>query len=234
MDAQLRVFGATGHKYALNSRASLASITEIEHVNRIELPADYRYFMLEVSDGGAGPNYGIKSICDVLRGSDPSVPFNSRHCSGRNPVLGVIWLTDNGCATTTDLIVNDYQHAGRTCQLDWESDRVVMGSLFRRWYLNWLNGAIKMLVKEPILKRVKKKMKLGDVRELLGNELISHDPKKTLLENYYLTFPDVNGGIQFDFSDRVVSTHFFPHCLTPNLDDPSDQTELQVDWNELR
>jgi hypothetical protein len=94
--------------------------------------------------------------------------------------------------------------------------------------LEWLNGAIRMLAKEPILKKIKIKMRLDDVRAILGEELVKHDPKKTLIDNYYLAFPDVNGIIQFDFSDRVVSTHFAPHCLTPRWGEPSDGPESPV------
>ena len=223
LDPNLRVFGATGHRYKLNAPAKAAALDEAEATHRFRLPSDYRYFMLEVADGGAGPNYGLKPLADIVRGCDPGLPFDSKSC-GHDPEPGLIWLTDNGCATTTNLIVNGIT-AGRTCELYWEDPWIVLGSTFQSWYLEWLNGAIRMLLKEPILKQIKTKMRLDDVRALLGDELIKHDPRQTLIDNYFLMFPDVNGVIQFDFSDRVVSTHFAPHCLTPRWNEPGDGPE---------
>ncbi len=144
---------------------------------------------------------------------DPGTQFDINHCCDTNACTGVIWLTDNGCATSTNLIVNSVDRVGQTCDLYYGENLVEIGSAFRHWYLGWLNGAIRMLVKEPLTKKVKKGMKLDDVRALLGEEVVRHDPRKTLLDDYFLSFPDVNGVVQFDFSDRVIATRFAPHCL---------------------
>lgn len=220
LDPKMRVFGATRHRYKINEPAKSVSLIEIEAAYHFEMPSDYRLFMLTVSDGGAGPHYGLKPLADIVRGCDPGLPFDSKSCCGPNPEPGMIWLTDNGCATTTNLIVNGITTVGRTCDLYCEDGRIILGNTFRSWYLEWLNGAIRMLFKEPALKKIKRKMKLDEVRAILGDERVKHDPKMTLLDNYFLSFPDVNGAIQFDFSDRVVSTHFAPHCLTPRWDEP--------------
>jgi hypothetical protein len=76
LDRNLRVFGANGHRYKLNEPGTPTSLIEIERAHVVEFPSDYRNFMLEISDGGAGPNYGIKPISDILRGCDPSKPFD--------------------------------------------------------------------------------------------------------------------------------------------------------------
>lgn len=203
------------HKYRLIDPATPTAILQIEQTYRIEFPSDYRYFLLSISDGGPGPGYGIKAVSQCLRGCDPGKPFDVNNCCGTKLCSGVIWLTDNGCATSTNLIVNSLNNAGLTCDLYCEENRVTIGATFRLWYLSWLNGAIRMLVKEPVTKKVKKGMNLDDVRGLLGNEMVRHNPRETLLDNYCLSFPDVNGAVQFDFSDRVVATHFAPHCLIP-------------------
>lgn len=215
LDPSLRIFGASGHKYGLTEPASPTTVLEIEQTYHIELPSDYRFFMLSISDGGAGPNYGIKPISQFLGGCDPGKPFDFKDCCGPNPSPGMIWLSNNGCATSTNLIVNGVDNVGKICHLDCEDGLVTIGSTFQLWYLGWLNGAIRMLVKEPITKKVKKGMKLDEVRGLLGNEMVRHEPRQTLLDDYFLSFPDVNGAVQFDFSDRVKATHFAPHCLTP-------------------
>jgi hypothetical protein len=218
LDSGLRVFGASGHKYRLIEPASQTTLFEIEQTYRVELPSDYRFFLLSICNGGAGPNYGIKPVSQFLRGCDPGKPFDFKDCCGTKLCSGMIWLTDNGCATSTNLIVNSVNNVGQTCDLYCEENLVTIGATFRLWYLGWLNGAIRMLAKEPVTKKVKKGMKLDDVRGLLGNEMVRHDPRKTLLDDYFLSFPDINGAVQFDFSDRVIATHFAPHCLIPRGD----------------
>jgi hypothetical protein len=222
LDPDLRIFGASSHKYRLNQPASVRAVLDIEQSNRIGLPSDYRDFMLTASNGGAGPNYGIKSIADILRGCDPSKPFELNESCARDREFGMIWLTDNGCATTTNLVVNCADNYGRVCEMYCEDDRIEIGGTFRSWYLDWLNGAIRMLSKEPFTRSIKKGMKLDDVRGLLGSELIPHDPRATLLDDYALAFQDINGFVKFNFLDRVVATNFSTHCLLPRWNKQSE------------
>jgi hypothetical protein len=71
LDKNLELFGASEHKYQLNSCLSLSELEFVEKENNIELPADYRDFILHLGNGGAGPYYGIfpleKSVSSVHR-----------------------------------------------------------------------------------------------------------------------------------------------------------------------
>jgi hypothetical protein len=58
-DAFLRLFGASSHQYELNQAASADAIAAFEHEHEVELPSDYRDFLLHCGNGGAGPYYGL-------------------------------------------------------------------------------------------------------------------------------------------------------------------------------
>lgn len=53
------IFGAVGHKFVLNPVLSETEVQAFETMHRISLPADYRRFLTQVGNGGAGPYYGI-------------------------------------------------------------------------------------------------------------------------------------------------------------------------------
>jgi hypothetical protein len=57
--AQSRVFGADAHGFRLNPRLSEADVVEFERTHHVSLPSDFREFLTEIGNGGAGPFYGI-------------------------------------------------------------------------------------------------------------------------------------------------------------------------------
>ena len=62
LDKNFEVFGSELHKYALNSCLSSAEVSNFESKCGVVLPDDYRQFLLEFGNGGAGPGYGLLSI----------------------------------------------------------------------------------------------------------------------------------------------------------------------------
>lgn len=62
-DAQLKYFGSKQHKYCLNMPATLNEVKQFEESIGVELPEDYRNFLLYVGNGGAGPFYGVFIRC---------------------------------------------------------------------------------------------------------------------------------------------------------------------------
>jgi len=64
-DKERRVFGANDHDYALAPKLSLREVEAVEEQFGVELPRDYRTFLLEIGAGGAGPAYGIFPLVKV-------------------------------------------------------------------------------------------------------------------------------------------------------------------------
>lgn len=58
-DRRRRLFGASSHDYRINQRLPAATIEAFEGRHGISLPDDYRSFLTEIGDGGAGPGYGV-------------------------------------------------------------------------------------------------------------------------------------------------------------------------------
>ena len=66
-DSRFEVFGASSHEYELASPKTEEELSRLEERSGIELPVDYRSFLLEIGDGidsgfecgGAGPGYGL-------------------------------------------------------------------------------------------------------------------------------------------------------------------------------
>lgn len=54
-----KVFGAKSHRYKLNKPLTENDIVRFEEKHQFTLPSQYRKFLLNVGDGGAGPNYGL-------------------------------------------------------------------------------------------------------------------------------------------------------------------------------
>lgn len=58
-DRNLVVFGASSHRYNLERQLSDRELRAWEREHGIELPAEYRAFLSELGNGGAGPFYGV-------------------------------------------------------------------------------------------------------------------------------------------------------------------------------
>jgi hypothetical protein len=83
-DRKFSVFGANGHEYKLRSRLDEAMVVEFERRYSLRLPDDYRRFVIEVGNGGAGPYYGIHGLDELYETqedywNDLSKPFPYRH-----------------------------------------------------------------------------------------------------------------------------------------------------------
>jgi hypothetical protein len=71
-DKSRSVFGAKLHDYKLQPPLDIKVISDFESEKNITFPLDYKYFITEIGNGGAGPKYGL-------------FPFHMHH-SGHNLV----------------------------------------------------------------------------------------------------------------------------------------------------
>lgn len=55
-------FGVEKHLFQLRPPASPTEVEALEQEYQVRLPSDYRVFLLEVGNGGAGPGYGLTSL----------------------------------------------------------------------------------------------------------------------------------------------------------------------------
>ena len=86
-DKKLTIFGASGHRYALNPPLSPEQVDGFESGHGVVLPDDYKLFICEIGNGGAGPYHGVfpfgfhddgDSLCGWAEGGlvgDPAKPF---------------------------------------------------------------------------------------------------------------------------------------------------------------
>jgi hypothetical protein len=58
-DPERQLFGARAHEYQLFAPLREPGIAEFEERHQLSLPEDYRFFITEVGNGGAGPYYGL-------------------------------------------------------------------------------------------------------------------------------------------------------------------------------
>lgn len=72
-------FGAYTHHYNLLPPAEVSEVEAFEERCQVRLPEDYREFILKVSRGGAGPNYGLEPF-------NPQA-YNARHLTRVFPHL---------------------------------------------------------------------------------------------------------------------------------------------------
>ncbi len=64
------VFGADGHQYALSGAMTEEAIAAVEREGGFALPEEYRAWLETMSNGGAGPYYGLYTLADALQPQD--------------------------------------------------------------------------------------------------------------------------------------------------------------------
>lgn len=65
LDATFEVFGSESHQYQFKPCLSNKDIQTFESRYNIRLPSEYRNFLLEVGNGGAGPGYGLSGLSEI-------------------------------------------------------------------------------------------------------------------------------------------------------------------------
>lgn len=66
LDPDRKVFASHSHQYRLNPPLTIDQVERIESRLGFRLPEQYRRFVTEFADGGAGPFYGIQPLAPLL------------------------------------------------------------------------------------------------------------------------------------------------------------------------
>jgi SMI1 / KNR4 family (SUKH-1) len=141
----------------------LASLSEtdlamFEQERGVELPADYRAYLLQIANGGAGPpEYGLGSLGSLpsdyrLPAPDLSKPFpftrswvwedgeTSPEGQQDDTHYGVLILGTDGCAQYWALVVNGPERGKIWMFTDVGIMPLVPGMTFSGWFEAWLDG----------------------------------------------------------------------------------------------
>jgi SMI1 / KNR4 family (SUKH-1) len=75
LDVERRINGADDHHYSFGEPVEPELLGLVETTLGSTLPADYRCFLTELGDGGAGPYYGILSLEESIIRSAAALPY---------------------------------------------------------------------------------------------------------------------------------------------------------------
>lgn len=140
-------FGASEHRYRVNPPIDEQLLASFETEQHVVLPDDYKRFLVEVGDGGAGPHYGLLPFGRSLGPGDIRKPFplteaftpdDSDDIQDRH-FDGYLLLSSMGCGYWSFLVVT-----GPAAGTVWEDFLAGDGGLrptghsFASWYNAWL------------------------------------------------------------------------------------------------
>jgi hypothetical protein len=211
MDRNFRVFGSAHHGYNVRRVLSESKLAAFESANDIRLPEDYRRFLAEVGNGGAGPFYGLDPLGTFGRDLYEPFPFvaatESMSDDELNKVLerdnspsGVLEFCHQGCAIYSYLVVN-----GPTYGTIWDGreDFYPTGLTFGTWYRRWLERALRAIENERLVPRLRVGMSLTEVLEEVTAEWRVRPVVGHLVR--FLEAADVPVQLVLDENDVVVN-----------------------------
>ncbi|GAD85883.1 SMI1/KNR4 family protein [Nocardia asteroides] len=162
-DSGFTRFGSASHRYRLNQPIAQSEVTAFETRHGVTLPEDYRSFILEVGDGGAGPCYGIFRLDrpdldddrreDLMPGflaeafphtqswneRSDGTPEAEEEYFDRAHIRGSLNMSHQGCGYMVRLVLTGPQRGTL-----WEDGRCSDAGVtpfavgFADWYLRWL------------------------------------------------------------------------------------------------
>ena len=156
------------HRYRLEAPIVADEIVTFERQHGITLPEDYRQFLTQVGNGGAGPDYGIYSLGEGEEGPLPAIvlenlpvefaldePWNDMDLLEKPEsyysyelLAGAIPIATRGCALDYWMVVSgprrgeiwlDKRTDGEGVEPICEVDGLHM--TFGLWYASWLEDA---------------------------------------------------------------------------------------------
>lgn len=101
-DPEYKVFGSQSHQYKLNPPAPVENMRLFEEKIGCTLPEQVMDYYTKVSEGKAGPDYGIFSIAGLLKNNSKTECFTTENT---NDMGEYIIIGHRGCTFYTGLIV---------------------------------------------------------------------------------------------------------------------------------
>ena len=161
---EFMAFGVEEHKFTLGTPLSESAVAEFEERHEIALPPEYRLFVTELGDGGAGPGYRLSRLGEAcgtgcraghLVRPSPYLPgprylddWERRYEDPPGPnrmfLPGTLRIAHHGCSVVTQLVVTGPAR-GRLLNLDYEGPAgpyVVEDTDFLAWYERWLDEVL--------------------------------------------------------------------------------------------
>lgn len=116
LDARRTVFGSSGHGYVFAAPLSEKTVADYELRHGSALPLEYRVFIAEIGNGGAGPDYGVLPLPPQPPDLKRDWPYDDAYEAADeeefdDELPGAIQIADYGCATYQLLVVSGV-HAG--------------------------------------------------------------------------------------------------------------------------
>lgn len=158
----MSLFGAERHLYCTNRCIEADQLNLYEEKMGINLPEEYKFFLKNIGNGGAGPFYGIfpleKSANSIRPGSllrvsplSPNISDSELdylvdlHQEDKDEEFsifdGILRIGNQGCGTCTYLVLSG-EFSGRVINLDeFEFTRPIFDKSngFFEWYFDWIN-----------------------------------------------------------------------------------------------
>lgn len=154
-DKEFRVFGAASHRYELFPPLAESRIAEFEASQNVKLPEDYRLFLTEIGNGGAGPDHGMTPFEVAVADTKPNrffqwtneseVEFSEEteqaareweDWTENRP--GIVRINEQGCGIYTFLVVNGHSY-GETW-VDFFGSMKPLKNSFIEDYRIWLDS----------------------------------------------------------------------------------------------
>ena len=137
--APLKVFGSQAHGFRTHPPLPEEAVREFEALHRVELPTDYRGFLIHVGNGGAGPAYGLFKLGETDDGR------GHRPWAENDGFVGVLSRPFPHTGPWNDLSEEPVYDEAREDDPEWEDEyQRQLGAWEERVYWNTanVNGAV--------------------------------------------------------------------------------------------
>ena len=216
----LRVFGADSHQYKLGPTLAEAKLQSFARKNQIKLPEDYRLFLKEIGNGGAGPFYGLEPLEKAAQYRDLSKPFPFTKATDsysdeeleqrgdKDEYPGVLEFCHQGCAIYCYLVLNGSAYgtiwAGR-------ENLYPMKFSFGRWYRRWVEKALRTLENEPLVDKLALGMSKEQILAAAGGDW--QERKALYRPIYFFEAPEIPAQLELNEDRIVIKINLWPFIL---------------------